>query len=646
MSASLVLGALVLACGPATPGPAQDLEDGSRSVERRLPAEVAPELEVALLQVLEAEARIDQLSRPHMEDGRPTESPEEYERRLFGEGSELLAHLAAGFEEFDAYGKPMPPARVCADQLRFGAGYRAARGLVVSLPELEPEQLLALFTGEFVGAEPIWTGPEALEYQASEQQAGWLAPLGNGGALGYLTWGLLYQEDFWQERDRDGFVLQLLSRGLESRLVARTVRRALEPPMVPPRPASATGGKPAPGRTIAATMESLRGRVGFTKEHEQLLALDLAALELQEDEAKRSDRELPPDKRPVLDPAGRRVSQLSDQGYLETWLPMMLRLVRQELYRGGAPELMRRGATLKERLLYWNQLFREQGFAAGREAMLAEVAAILAGEDLHPLSPEIDQLLALRAATGLSPEQASRLEALTLERRTEQDSLIRSMSQILGMSGAGEHYELLVQTLAVDLSELLGELDPGRQRHLTEMAWMGPFAKGQPRAVQTLGDALDGQLELPDWTQETLILDLAAHPGYPGGPALLGQLVREGSLEELGTALQNSGWMTAGDLEVAGGRLFEAFEDPGASRYTRGSAGPTYLSALSRFPEPAVAKAKLLETFAAGYWKADQGFGAFGNNLSASDKAWLRLVLTDEERAELVQAGSLPGGVL
>lgn len=607
--------------------------------------EVAPELGAVLTQVLAQEAYLDELSRPLQEDGAVAETPAAYEERLFGEGSELLVFLRAGYANFDTYGKPMPEPRVCADLVRYGAGYRAAQELVAARPGLEPGELLALFTTTFVHGDPLWTSPEALEYHASELQAGWLAPLGNGGALGYLTWGLLYQDDYWQveARDREGFVMQLLARGFESRLVARVVRRALEPPMVPARL-----GAPYEsfGRTIAGTLVPLRGRVGFTKAHEDLLVRDLEALEQLEEGLGPEGGELLVDKRLARDGLGRRTVESTPQGHLRTWLPEMLRLVRQELYRGGAPELMRRGGTLKERLLYWSKLFGEQGFVAGREAMLAEVASILAGDDDHPLTPEIERLLALQAAVGLSAIDASRLESLVGKRQQERDDLIRSMSQLLGRSGAGEHYGLLVETLAVDLAGLLAELDPARQRSMTELAWSGPFLLGQPRAVETLGSLLAGELELPDWTKGSLILDLGAHPDYPGGPGLLGTLVREGELEDLHAAIANSKWMSAEDLEIAGERLFEALGDPGASRLNRNMAGPSYLSALSRFGDTELAKAKLLETFSKGYWSDSVGEGAFGLRLSPWHRTWLKRVLTSGEIEALIAAGELPTGVL
>ena len=251
MSILFAPAALLLLCpqvGQAPHLPQQALSGGETESARE-PLQEHPELcslaiERALMRVLTEEAELDSLSRPLEEDGVIVEEPEHYNERLFGEGAPFREYIARSRTRFDLRGQDAPGISYVADLIRYDAGFRAAKELVGD-EGFEAAELLVLFTPGFFAADPIWSTVEAVRYHESERSLGDLAPLGNGAALAYLTFGVLYQDDYWkpEQRDREAFLTQLLAKGFDGRFVAIGVDRALVPPLVAPRKAASKTGR-------------------------------------------------------------------------------------------------------------------------------------------------------------------------------------------------------------------------------------------------------------------------------------------------------------------------------------------------------------------------------------------------------------------
>lgn len=261
---------------PQLPGqglPADDTEAARKPLQEH-PELCSPAIEEALMQVLSEEAEFDSLSRPLEEDGVIVEEPGHYNERLFGEGAPFRKYIARNRARFDLRGQDAPGISYVADLIRYDAGFRAGEKLVTT-EDFEADGLLALFTPNFFAAAPIWDSDEARRYHESERSLGDLAPLGNGAALAYLTFGVLYQDDYWdaEEHDREAFVSQLLAKGFDGRFVAIGVDRALAPPLLPPRKKTKRAGRGAAG-----SLKNLRGKVGFTKLHEEQLVTDLETM--------------------------------------------------------------------------------------------------------------------------------------------------------------------------------------------------------------------------------------------------------------------------------------------------------------------------------------------------------------------------------
>lgn len=590
------------------------------AIDERLPG-LSPALDAALLSILTAEAKIEELTRPIDKEGKPIDDPATYQEVVFGKGSPFMIYMQSALERFDLHEAKLPSIRFGADLVRFDAGYQAARALVRADPKMDPDSLIALFTSEFVQADPIWGTPESRKYHTSELQEGHPAPLGNAGALGYLTWGLLQDSTIWSspENDREAFILELLVRGFDTSLLARTVSRALTPPMIPPRKGKA---KTHPGRGIAGPMVAFRGKVGFTKIHEAQLEADLAALVEFEKQSE--------------DGATRK-----KYGHLKTWLPEMLALVRFELYPADHALRMRHGATLLERRAYWQQLFRQHGFVEGRLQFLREIEAIMAGADAHPNTPRIDELLAMQAATGLLPEEEAELARLIKERDADRDALILDVTGVMALYGTEDHYELLMQTLMTDLSAALGDMPAYHQEVFLDRGWSMLVTGNQPKTMQTLTDHLTGDAALPPYAVMYLVAGLTYHD-YDGRDAVLTSLAEEGTPLNAAWAIQNSQWASDATLAVATDRLIEALAEPGGE-VDDPILVAEMVSALKTRKNQAKAKAILMKTFDRGLWTNPEG--SFAGYCKGPEKEWVRSVLSDQEVAQLVKAGKLLPGL-
>jgi len=621
---SILAAALLLL--PLSSAMAQDVaadESGSgprSSIDERLPG-LTKALDAALVSILTTEAKIEELTRPVDKDGKPIDDLETYQEVVFRDGGPFMVYMQTALKRFDLHEADLPSIRFGADLVRFDAGYQAAQALVKADAEMEPGSIMALFTPEFVEADPIWGTPMSRTYHTSGLQAGQLAPLGNGGALGYLAWGLLQDSSIWStpKNDREAFILELLARGFETPLVARTVSRALTPPMIPARKSEA---KTHPGRGVAGPLVALRGKVGFTQVHEARLEADLAALvELE--------------KQPADGAAPKKYD------HLKTWLPEMLALVRFELYPADYALRMRHGATLLERRAYWQQLFRQHGFVEGRLQFLREIEAIMAGADAHPNTQRIDELLAMQAAASLLPGEEAELARLTKVRDADRDALILDVTRMMALSGTEDHYELLVQTLMTDLSAAFGDMPAYHQEVFLERGWNMLAVGTQPKTMQTLADHLTGDVTLPPYAVMYLVATLTYHD-YDGRDAVLTSLVEEGSPLNTAWAIQNSQWASDATLAVAADRLIEALAEPGGE-VDDPIIVAQMVSALKTRKDQVKAKAILMKTFESGLWMNPEG--TFAGYCKGVEKAWVRTMLSDQEVAQLVKSGKLLPGL-
>jgi len=599
-------------------------QDSAAVAMERLPG-LRPEIDAALVSILTAEAKMDELTRPVDAEGKPITDPDVYQEAVFGEDSPFLVYLFDELKRFDLHGTALPSIRFGADLVRFDAGYQAAQALLGVDPDLKPDEVLALFTPEFVEADPIWGKPEAREYHTSELQVGQVAPLGNGGALGFLAWGLLQQSSYWSDpkNDREAFIFGLLVRGFDAPLLASAVWRALQPPMIPPIKEAA---KSHPGRGIAGPLDDLRGKVGFTKVHEDRLEADLASLvELK--------------KQPVDSSAPKKYD------YLEEWLPAMLNLVRFELYPADNALRMRHGATLLERRAYWQRLFQEYGFVEGRMRFLAEVEAIMAGADEHPNTKRIDELLALKGNAGLTPDEEAELTRLMKERDSDRDKLINFVTGTMALFGANDHYELLLDTLSVDLPAAFGSMPAYHQEEFLNRGWEMLSTQAQPKTMQTLTDCLAGTTDLPIYAVGSLVDSIAIHD-YSGREALLTSLAEEGSPRIAGRAIMNSKWASDATFAAATDRLIGFLIEPGdesSDPLTPISIVSNLATGLQYRGNQAKAKAILMKTFEAGLWKDSES--PFVRYCHRDNKEWVRGMLSDEDVAKLVKEGKLMPGV-
>ncbi len=621
-------------------------DEPSRAEVQQFPSLCTASVEAALLAVLQAEAELDGLSRPLQHDGEVIETQVQYDLRVRSEGSDFTRFLEAHCERFDLHGKLPPYGLYIADLIRFDAGFQAAQGLVVQ-EAFQHADVLALFTPSFFQTPPILGTDEAVQYHRAQKDYGALAPLTNGSALAYLTFGLLYQDNYWAQEanDREAFLADLLARGFESRLVAAGVSRALEAPLSLPR--SGTGKS---GRGIAGPMKSLRAKVGFTEVHEDVLVSDLATVNALE--ALGLDRgELDLRDRAVESAVGLPPKVVPNpKGHLKRWLPMMLTLVREEIYPGGAPEMMRHGETMEERLSYWHGLFSRHGFLAGRERALQEIESILAGTDLHPLSLEIDQLLAREAAGGLTPEEQWALGKLRQEREADRHKLISSMVDLMAQTGATSHYEILLETLTADLPLLLLGKTDQLQAKLLGNGWMILSISGQPQIGQTLLDYLSGDGGLPDYAPDKVIMGYAAVSGDAGQVALTA-IVEEGSTRDICHAIQNGEWMPRELFTAITDNLFLEFDKQKTTDSERAQIAHCTMTALVTQKDDGHARSQLVKILESGRWANPLlGHSWYRNLLDPLSADFtekrIRSLLTAKEIQVYKDKGLIPTGIL
>lgn len=600
----------------------------------------------AMATVLFLEEQLVGLSMPSLEDGHPAETEEEYAKRVFAEGSEFLELLGPRLETFDFRGTALPSMKLAVDSVLYDAGYRAARELLAGQPGFDPASLLALIRDKVVRADPLLRSETASAFHATEQRTGALAPLGNGKALGLLTWGLLYQKDFWasEEHDREAFISELLSHGFDSRFVAATVRLALEPPLLPPRKELA---KEKTGHPIAGPLDALRGKVGFTKLHEKQLMDDLRLVqEIKRLPGDDEDLDLADFTLEEL-PGGGLRRHLTKRGHIKVWLPMMLDLVRRELYPGDYSLRLRHGETVEERELFWRQLFGLHGYFAGRDEVLAELRAIFTDQDAHPLSARIEGLEARALAGDLSEEEMAELEHLKEVRSADRLETIETMTNLLATYGATQQFTDMVETLSQILPEALEPLGGYGASSVLYTAWGGAAIQDTPEVVGELERYLDGDSALSPMGAERFLY-LVGPRGYPGSSGLLERVLDEGSVREITASISNSSWLNRGQLERVTDELLERFDRSGTSDSDRASITGGLISAIINQSDAKRAKTDLLRTINEGRWADTESEASWFRYLPRPGSIKMRRIrelFTPAEIKALVLEGKLAEGI-
>ena len=592
---------------------------------------LSSELHSALLEVLQVESEIERMTRTTKPSGE-LYTEEQYNEKLFGQGAELGGHLTQQLPRF-GYGMQSPHITECLDSLRHDAGFRAMQALLRKNPTFRSHELIELFTSDFVSARPIWGSNEAIAYHQQQAEAGRLAPLCNGGALGYLAWGLLYASEYWksEDHDREAFLVELIDRGFDSLLVARVVTRSLEQPLL---------FEENPGRGIAGSLDSLRGKVGFTRTHEQQLMADLEVVQALEGSLEVNEN---PDLdvrrvRLVTDEAGKTTARMPRRGHLKVWLPATLMQVRIELYPTGASDKMRRGQTLEERQTYWARTFASLGFVAGREQALLEIEAIINGDDGFPQVEELRALEDKLAGGPLTEPERARLEDLQAARTKLGDAVITNLVNLIASTGAKHFYELTSSTLGVDLPNMLAARESAATTDALYYSWLVISFEHDSRAVETVKAGLAGDFDLGKGMGQ-MIVDLATHE-RTGSLELLEQILENGTAANRASAIVESRWLDADRYRKALDSLFEVVADPSVARTSSIRLRSDLFLSLNNRKDRVEVKRFFWHTFDQGIWKLPKGSGAWGD-LPRHRVDFVLNQFTRTELDELASAGLL-----
>lgn len=587
------------------------------------------DLLLAIKAPLDLQLQVAQLTAPYDKDGNPITDPDSYAKHLYGADAPFRLFVTERSELFDFAGFKLPNGQFFIECLLHDAGYRAAEELLRVRPDFEPAALFELFAPRFLTSPSMVASRESVDYFERDGQAGGIVPLSNAGALGYLIWGMLYQTEYWadEEHDRDAFILNLLALGADSKLQALLVERALLAPLRLPEGADLLKH---PGRGLAGPFDMLRAKVGYVPAHETLLMNDLALMqELKELDPSESEI-------PVTEPAPKTP-------YLEQWTIHMLDKVRVELYGVKAVDKLKHGATLAERTAFWKKLFEESRYEFARELALAELRAIVALEDEHPLTRLIDELEAL--GEGRTPEQEAELAKLKEQRRTEQISLLRSISGNLARAGVAGSYDLALQTMLVDLPEALKGLGGAYEEALPEQAWNAFTTVEQPRILGTLIDSMSGAIELPESGKNTMILNSAIYQ-YSGSHDVLSEILTKGTLRESGTAFINSEWMSEDEYQTGFDELLSRAALPENKGLPCNATISNLLYSLYDRADPAYRKKMLLKTMEGGRWSDPSAPGYWDLQPDQPVLDFVKEILTAQEIAQLVKQGKVAPGLL
>ena len=637
-SVPLLLTPIVCAQVESVPhAPATAAEPANRELVLPDIPGLTPKAHLALMEILAVEAKILELTLPIDAAGQPITDKEVYAAKLNDPDGPFQAYMQFQRMRFDLHGGPPPPDRFVADLIRFDAGYQAAKALITPDEPWDANELLGLLSTDYFLADPLWNTPDALEYQASGARVGGLAPLTNEGALGFLFWGVLRQDEYWikaQERpgdNKESLIATLLVRGVESPLLGDIVMRALEFPMLPPdeeHQATCTG------LGIAGPLEDLRDKVGFTETHEELLAADLDLIPLFAALSKTDELSETVESGQAIE------AEAAIASHLKFWLPEMLARVRQELYPLGASEKMRHSPSQAEREAYWRRVFATYGFVVGREMVLEELGLIMDSQDQHQNTPRINELLLLREAGLLTEEQAEELQTKLIERDNDRNELIKVCMGVMAGSGVMEHHELLLQTLTQDVQEIIGGITPPVLENLMKPAWMRIGLARQPLNLVAVRDEFMGaRSDLPYDAFVTLLNGAAIHD-FPGARELHREIVTTGTPRQVAAAMTHIDWMPKEEFAQVAHRSLEMFDAKETNWRDRIHLVASIISAVAHREDRDEARAHFMELVESKRFVAD-GPQSFVSAISYKAEDYIRALLSPEEIAQLQAAGKL-----
>lgn len=647
-----VLGAPSVSAGvPVVP------QDSGREAVHRLTEFLEPEIHRSLLAVLAAEEDFMRRVAPFDEQGQPI-SREKQEWRLSNPDSPLKQYLDLQRARFDTRGLEMD-LQGLRDCILYDAAFGVAAELVADHPDLDPAEVVGAFDLAFVEAAPVWQSELSTEFDLRFRAGRELAPLGNGRALARLTWGLLQQEAWWREgeRDRGQLILDLLGRGFQSRLLAEVVDLALAPPMQP------SPDLRRDGRGVCAPHLTIAGKVGYDSRHEATLASDLELVAyLSRTPDPSGAMELDAFEIEVF-PGGRVELTPNELGHLRYWVPRKLDQVRDELYDGAYREelevAMRRSESLEARYLFWQDLATDSDFGSLRIQVLDELNRLMAWETDFPGTGRLRELRALEQVRELTDAEQSEWRELRVRAERDRDRFIGTLARYLVSSGAESNVDLLVSTLADDLTAALqpmaseGVTGAFRLERLLNDAWYRLAISDCPDLDRVLGQAIAGEeqggLDLPVVARDNLIWAATANGG-PEALLNLRQVIESGSPRDKGVALLNPEWADDSTYSHAMGELLEDAWSEDVDTGTRMRLEAYFSSSMAKRPVSEASREVLLaslrdEQWARNsvrcYWKQ-----AWEDPEGFSERIDLvRRFLTDREVDQLIAEGVLPEGL-
>jgi len=627
LPALLALASATPALSATTP-PTQD--GGREAVATTYPDQLTPRLHGALMKVLATEAEFAQLTYPFDEDGNLI-GLEEQQWRMNDPASPLKGFLDHHRERFYTGGLPMDETGL-RDCILHDAGYSAAADLLAEHPDFDAEELLAAFDDAFVTGEPIWNSEMARGYHVRFLETHEFWPLGNGRALGRLAWGVLQQDAYWSqgERDRGAVILGLLERGVESRLVAQVVDLALASPIR----SKEDSGKD--GHGVCNPELPIAGPVGFDRRHEEALERDLelvSFLSNLQDPSGAFDL----DAVAIEElPGGKLTMTPTQLGHLRWWIPRRLAQVREELYEGAYLEeihlAMRRSTSLEERLMFWSDLAGQSDFASFRDNALGEIQALLAWQTEFPGTERLRELMDLDSVGGLTEEERAELWSLRSPASRDRDRFMGGLIAQLVGSGLRHDFDSLVTTLSNDLPAALAPLAAqdflGREREqsLLNRAWFKLATSKEPERHRILAEALDNVEPLPLLARDNLIWAASKDRGLEA-TANLQRVIEVGSPRDRAVALMNPGWAREDTYITAMGGLVEDVFGGEVDHSTRLRIEAYFTTSLENRPVTPATRELLLASLRDENWSGKNEHCYWGQTWASPERFGERLDL-------------------
>jgi hypothetical protein len=551
--------------------------------------------------------------------------------------------LIPALERFDLGATDGASITVSLGQVVESAIYDAAHGAAAAAfaaePSLGPTQLLEALRHEFLSAAPVNPDERAQRFHASATNQERLGPLCNG-SIAYVIWGFLYLPEFWRERpeERAEFISAVIEAGVQSPVCAWAARRVLQPPLRRTLPEHAHG--------VAMELERLRDVVGFTADHERLL---LELVRAAEAARARARNPAPPPPLPTPQPAAQEANTPREPTlaveaplpHLGPWAAELLYWVQRELHPNRLNLLMRRSELLENRLAYWTELAETMPFAVLREEFLAELQAIVAGEDDYPGSARIAELEALQLGVGLDPAQESELKRLRRDRMLGRRDLISHIGVLSITSGFNDQYAAVAELLGAEAPALLalseyGNLPSGP----LDFSYMHFSAQEHPESLLVLEGHLSGDGPKLQWDLSTRLVTALSSHKLPGHEPLLERALELGSPEERMAALGDSGWCSAERYGQAISRVIDDLDKGAVSQWGQGLVASQLLSSLhARGAQEALPL--LRESIRRGLWANPKAPNCLATG-GAEDVQWCLAQLSSEEKQNYVQNGLLP----